>query len=540
MLNYIECDKFVEKRIAFHKKLNIVTGDYKSTNSIGKSTLLKVVDFIFGGETFLKHGHDTIDALGHHTYYFSLTFDDVEFCLSRDTQNPRVITYYPSGAPPAVLDVSAYTNWLRDNYCPTISNLSFRNIVSPVSRVWGKGAPDVTKPLHSHPLDSGVVCIDYLISIFGRYGAISDLSIRLANATSERAALNKAFSKKILSKVNKSQYQSNAETIAQANRQLDFIREQLSTLAISINELIDGEVLSLKSEKDQLVKLRTLLVAEIDRTTSNLESRKSISAKAFEQLADIIPDINIAKLEKIESFHSGLLKVLNKQVRAKAAELKSQLDSVNVEIDKYNSKIASRISNIGNPTHLVDAIADLTLQISKSQTENSHYDQALDLKKLIKDLTDGLEDKKTSILAEIQTSLNNDVALLIEYIYQEKRTPPKLILSPKNYVFSLPNDTGTGKAYASVISLDASVLRLTPVPFLIHDSFLFKNIEDKAIINMLYVYGHLRQQSFIALDGSVLEAVEARSIIASSKVIELSASKLLYTADWRAKAADAQ
>lgn len=538
MLNYIECDRFTQRRINFHKKLNIVAGDSKSTNSIGKSTLLKIIDFIYGGETFLKHGHDTTDTLGHHTYYFSLTFGNIEFHLSRNTQTPRFITYYPPDGPTSTVEVNDYTNWLRENYCPTINNMSFRKIVSPVSRVWGKGAPDVTKPLHSHPSDSGVECIDYLISIFERYGAISDLSIRLANATAERAALNKAFSKQILSKVTKSQYTSNSETINRANKQLDFIRDQLSTLAISINELIDGEVLSLKSEKDQLVRLRTLLMAEIDRTTSNLESRRSVSAKAFDQLVDIIPDINISKLEKIESFHNGLLKVLNKQIKARAGELTVQLGSVNAEIEKYNSKIASRISNIGNPTHLVDAIADLTLQISKSQTENRHYDQALELKKLIKELSVGLEDKKNSILADIQTRLNTDVATLVEYIYEEKRTPPKLKLSPKNYIFSLPNDTGTGKAYASLISLDASILRHTNVPYLIHDSFLFKNIEDKAIINMLYVYEQLRQQSFIALDGSVLEATEAKSMVEYFKVIELSSSKLLYTADWRAKTID--
>lgn len=39
----------LKKVITFHKGLNVVLGDNKGTNSIGKSTLLMVIDFIFGG-----------------------------------------------------------------------------------------------------------------------------------------------------------------------------------------------------------------------------------------------------------------------------------------------------------------------------------------------------------------------------------------------------------------------------------------------------------------------------------------------------------
>lgn len=535
MLNYIECEKFLEKRICFNSSLNIVVGDKNSTNSIGKSTLLKVIDFIFGGETFLKHSADAIQVLGHHTYRYSLTFESNEYILSRSTEYPNTIIYYPSDSAPKTLELSDYTNWLKQNYCSSIDNISFRKIVSPVSRVWGKELPDVTKPLHSHRAESGSECIDYLISIFERYGAISDLTIRLGNLTSEKAALNKAFSKKIISKINKSQYKENQAAILRANGQLDFIRDQLSTLALSINELIDEEVLNLKFEKDQLIKLRTILAAEIERTRSNLEPNKSVSAKAFSALIEIIPQINVSKLEKIESFHKGLVKVLHKQIKEKEEELQNQLNSVNAEIEGYNAKISSHISQAGNPTHIVDAVADLTLHISKCQAENSHYDQAASLRESIKNLSVELERIKLDILSAIEMHLNADVAKLVEFIYQGKRTSPELLLYPKSYSFAIPNDTGTGKAYASLISLDASLLRHTKVPFLIHDSFLFKNIEDNAIANMLIVYKHLKQQSFIALDGSVLDSPVAKPIIFDAKVVELHSSKLLYTVDWRNK-----
>lgn len=51
MLTNITCDKFnkTNKTIAFHQGLNVILGDNKGTNSIGKSTFLMIIDFALGG-----------------------------------------------------------------------------------------------------------------------------------------------------------------------------------------------------------------------------------------------------------------------------------------------------------------------------------------------------------------------------------------------------------------------------------------------------------------------------------------------------------
>ena len=59
MLLEIYCDKFLENgnirpAIEFHNGLNVVLGDELGANSIGKSTFLLVVDFIFGGDDYVK------------------------------------------------------------------------------------------------------------------------------------------------------------------------------------------------------------------------------------------------------------------------------------------------------------------------------------------------------------------------------------------------------------------------------------------------------------------------------------------------------
>ena len=50
MLKTIKCDKFIDhgvprEPIRFHNGLNVILGEKGATNSIGKSTLLMIIDF---------------------------------------------------------------------------------------------------------------------------------------------------------------------------------------------------------------------------------------------------------------------------------------------------------------------------------------------------------------------------------------------------------------------------------------------------------------------------------------------------------------
>ncbi len=51
MLREIYCDKFHQKRIVFNPGLSVVLGTNTGDNSIGKSTFLLIVDYVFGGST---------------------------------------------------------------------------------------------------------------------------------------------------------------------------------------------------------------------------------------------------------------------------------------------------------------------------------------------------------------------------------------------------------------------------------------------------------------------------------------------------------
>lgn len=63
VLKQIYCDKFQingkpRGPINFKEGLNVVLGGESGTNSIGKSTFLMILDFVFGGKDYVKKDTD--------------------------------------------------------------------------------------------------------------------------------------------------------------------------------------------------------------------------------------------------------------------------------------------------------------------------------------------------------------------------------------------------------------------------------------------------------------------------------------------------
>lgn len=111
MLIEISCDIFREKTLRLHQGLNTIVGDPGAANSLGKSTTLMVIDFVLGGDSFLKFNTDVVRELGDHAYRFCFKFDDEYHFFLRDTLVPEVVSQCDSKyAPKKNLKLSEYTS----------------------------------------------------------------------------------------------------------------------------------------------------------------------------------------------------------------------------------------------------------------------------------------------------------------------------------------------------------------------------------------------------------------------------------------------
>ena len=80
----------IREPIRFHHGLNVIMGMDLADNSIGKSSSLLAIDFIFGGNSYLKS--IAVKKLGDHPIYFCFQFEK-KFYFARDTAKPDIITY---------------------------------------------------------------------------------------------------------------------------------------------------------------------------------------------------------------------------------------------------------------------------------------------------------------------------------------------------------------------------------------------------------------------------------------------------------------
>lgn len=534
MLIEIRCDKFKEKYIDFHSGLNVVLGDSVATNSIGKSTLLMVLDFVYGGESFLDHNKDVVDELGHHDYFFAFQFGKKLFYFRRGTHIPDLVykcdDKYSEIEP---ISIEEYTTFLKASYSLGDIELSFRSIVSLFSRIWGKENLDVKHPLHSFKSQKPSDCVTNTIKLFKKYEPIKILSENVKNKNDEKSTISKAAKAGLISKTTKTKYKENITRINNIDSEIEEIKNNLKKYAVNISEIANREVMELKVEKDRLLGEKLRLDSRLLRVRNDLSQNKSIKSKHLEPLTKYFHDVNTSKLEEVESFHSSMAKILRKELNSSENELSSLLFSISEEIDLIDTKISTALAGLDNPNVVIDRVYELSQDHSLASKEIEYFEIDTQIKSDLKEAKELLAAEKVRILELIENILNDKNRKNVTDIYSEERRSPTLNLGQNSYTFELVEDTGTGKAYSNLILLDLAFLEVTALPFLVHDSVLFKNIQNDAVAKLIDLYESTGKQTFIAIDEIEKYGDAAEKKLKLKKVIQLDDNNVLYIKDWR-------
>lgn len=127
----------IREPIRFHHGLNVIMGMDLADNSIGKSSSLLAIDFIFGGNSYLKS--IAVKKLGDHPIYFCFQFEK-KFYFARDTAKPDIITYCNDDYSPTgeTMPLEIFLDKLKKRYHLDSPDLSFRLAMSGFFRIAGK------------------------------------------------------------------------------------------------------------------------------------------------------------------------------------------------------------------------------------------------------------------------------------------------------------------------------------------------------------------------------------------------------------------
>lgn len=533
MLKEIRCDLFRDSVITFNEGLNVVLGDQKASNSIGKSTMLMIIDFVFGGDSYIKTNYDAIVHLGHHEFRFKHEFKEESLYFIRKTDRYKFVSCCDEDYE-VISEISndEYKLLIKEKYAIDLPFISFRDIVGLYSRIWGKKNYDIDKPLQQIGVNAKNA-VDLVIKMFGKYSGIKAFDDQITDLADRKNAIQNAAKKDYLPNVTQTIYKNNFKTIESIKREIKAISADIQGLKTDADAIVSKEVLELKHSRSILLKKKNLYEDRLAKTIFNISAKSPTLKTQLSRLTEYFPNIDMDKLNTVDTFHSDISAILKSELKSTEKELEQVIKSIEDEILKIDAEMDEKLNLKDTPKYTVDRLVELAAHVSQLEKANELFEKKETIDKNLTSAKKDLAEIKTVIISDINSMLNNAMYELNKKINTDGRRSPVIELKENNYDFRVFDDTGTGKAYTSLITLDLVVLQLTQLPVLVHDTMLFKNIENNVFENFVGIYCSQSKQVFIAIDEIGKFKKETEAILEKKAVLHLAYDKTLFIKDWK-------
>ncbi|HEN3855067.1 DUF2326 domain-containing protein [Klebsiella pneumoniae] len=532
MLTSIYCKKLVRETLVFGPGLNTILGPRSGANSIGKSSVLYLIDFVFGGDSFLKNCVDVINQKGHVKVYANFEFNNVCYRFFRSTEFPNIVQYCVGNEEKTIAE---YRDFLSEQYGLTESAPTFRNITSRFSRIWRKGNEDPDNPLHNHPSESYAEIKEFLIKTFGYADLFDEMHKNKKEQESLRSSLDSAIKKGLISKATKKEVRALMSELITINEKINYIKDDFGSFISGIESIVNEKNIELIKDKNSFQKQRSVLNGKIERLKTNLLHAGTIKGKYFEKLIDFLPTVNIDKLTQVESFHSGITKILTSKIKEEIKVLEFQVNDIDQSLINIDEQIKASAGKLDKPKELIDEVLSLTIRKKDIERIIHFTEMKNDIDESVKTLRAEIDERVDSVLMGVEKTINENISIVCSEIYQNSKIYPRLRLNKKSYVFEHYSDSGTGKSYSDLLIFDISFLRNTSLPILIEDSLIFKNIESKTNEAIIECLAQSRKQIFVAMDQLSLLSERTRIILRSSRFMRVSRKMPAFGELWNLK-----
>lgn len=545
MLKEISCELFKvngqpRKPIRFHKGLNIVLGGKTGANSIGKSTMLLIIDFAFGGDTYAKS--DAIKELGNHNICFTYEFDGKPYYFIRNTSAPDdFFLVDDNGNIITTLKRDDFTKWLNNNYNMDFTGVKFRNTISRFFRIYWKNNYNELRPLQMRGgTESQEAAIKVLVTLFNKYESVLVFEEQLKSAEDKIAAFREARKYQFIPSAvdGMKKYEENISIIAS-------LKEEKTNLETSNNQAVNSEEVEKANQANELMNQmrevrRSVTLKKNELHIINLNISQGIYPTEADliSLREFFPEANLRKLIDIERFHNKIQNILHDELKYAKTRLEEELKPLEQLLEALEKQAEETRPSMAFSKEFLDSYTQLDRRIHKLEDENEAFDTRNTLQSEKNKASDRLKTHMATVLKDIESTINRHMSEISDYVSNEKDNPPILGMKEYNsYSFETPKDTGTGTNFKGMLIYDLSILNSTVLPALAHDSLLFANISDETIGQILALYSREKQkQLFIALDREGNYGKEAHSIISENTVLKLDVDEqALFGRKWGRK-----
>lgn len=527
MLSEIRCDAFkshgkMRDAIVFNPGLNTILGGAAANNSIGKSTFLLIVDYCFGGETYGRS--DIKNHVGDHTICFAFEFEGKRYYFSRTVSEKNIVRVCDSNYHQTeTMKIDDFRQFLYEHYCPDVKYATFREIIGRFFRISGKGNDTINNPLNegSPKMEPAIVALEKL---FGLYEYVGILRKQLKESEDKKKTYAQARKLQLVpySITSKKKYDENVDKIKDLEKKVSELTQNIDQELLQKDLQRNDSAAELNSQLQGMKRQYKKLISQYRIVTKNQDESFVTTETDLQRLASYFPTVKIKKIEQVESFHRELSGILSSQMSEEAAGLQALLRVATVEIKKLETQLAELGIQLQVPKSFLEQYSDIEREIAGLRSQNEAYDNSKKFKEDVDIIKEDLIESERTVLNQLEAKINAQMVRLNDFIYKEKRESPIIKFeNGKKYSFETPRDGGTGTAYKSLVVLDLSILELTDLPAIAHDSSIFKNIGDEPIDKIMELYMKSNKQVFIALDKEQAYSQKTGQILNDSAVLRL-------------------
>lgn len=555
MLYEIECDKFAKKvndqlvprgRIQLREGLNTVLGDKTAQNSIGKSTFLLVVDFCFGGDDYINPKIcKAKEKLHSHTINFAFKFGNRIDYFCRSTKTPSEIGICDSDYKiQRTQTLKEFKDYLLKAYGITTPYVSFREMVGRFLRIYGRENYAERYPLKYGDVkpEASIETLEKMFNVFAfieEYKNVYDDKNKRTKVRDDATKLGEMTN------------------VARTKKEYNANEKEIERLMAELQKLMDREDAELSQEETDnldkaseirgqltvLKRRRSRLVSQLNAVKANMSGGLVPVEEDLSELSEFFPDVDVQKLSQIEHFHDKMQHILSQEMGEEIAQLQILIDAISAEMVRLQESQRKFGMPVTISKKFMDRVVEIQHQIDILVAKNKGYDKSAKLKTEKKEAKVQLEDVRETQLQAVETSINQEMTRLNDYIYGGERYAPTIKFGNSRsgkptYEFWTEDDTGAGTNFKGLIIFDLALLRLTELSVIAHDSNIFKNIADLPIDKIMELYNQSKKQIFIAFDKEDTFYDVTRDIVHSTKIIELHENGgELFGWSWAKKAA---
>ncbi len=497
-----------------------------------------IIDFAFGGSSYVKS--DAVIELGNHEIFFTFRFSNQDYRFSRDTTNPDVIREHPSKDIFKEIHLTEYTQWLCHQYKMDFPGVSFRNTISRFFRIYKKSKIDEMQPLKIRESENSTAAINVLLCLFNHHNEISYFQNQLKSAKDKHSAFRTAQKYNFIASAITRQ-----KEYEKAQSKLAELRQEKEDLAFSNNSSVDREEVKKANQINELKRYLRDARKKLEQKKNdihlvdlNLQLGVQPTEADLNNLLTFFPNANIEKLAKIEKFHHKIQSILKDELLETKRRMEQELLPLQNQVDKIQNYIERLKPSMAFSDEFLTAYTKLDHEITTLENECDNFINLQNLTEIEKQAKKALEERTTLLLHQMEKSINDEMEKISDFIsHGEDNAPILRLLKSNSYTFETPRDSGTGTNYKGMLIYDLSILKLTPLPALAHDSLLFPNISDENLRQLLQLYSTIRgKQIFIAFDRQDNLGPDISSLLNNHAVIKLGPNdETLFGIQWGKK-----